>query len=251
MTKSKLAALVEGLQPQVDQLAEVLSLELTEERDYVQMLSTPIDKMALLERADCRRIGSVRIERRTRRTRSCSPTRQELTGCDAELSRPAERSRSQVGATQWAQQHAAHHDGRHATRGIVGKKPERTEGTIGAACESWWPRQSLPRAAAGAEPAARGAERVRHAHRPARRDGRRSGDARVWPDACDVLDDGQRDARVARRTAARPQSSPIASGAARCRWRTTRSPSSPEAVATAARSATATWQRRSASAWRR
>jgi HD-like signal output (HDOD) protein len=38
MTKSKLAALVEGLQPQVDQLAGVLSLELTAERDYVQML---------------------------------------------------------------------------------------------------------------------------------------------------------------------------------------------------------------------
>ena len=38
MTKPKLAALVEGLQPQVDQLAEVLSLELAEERDYVQML---------------------------------------------------------------------------------------------------------------------------------------------------------------------------------------------------------------------
>jgi hypothetical protein len=38
MTKSKLAALVEGLQPQVDQLAGVLSLELSAERDYMQML---------------------------------------------------------------------------------------------------------------------------------------------------------------------------------------------------------------------
>ncbi len=57
MTKSKLAALVEGLQPQVDQLAEVLSLELTEERDYVQMLvdCSPADVGP--RRAACGRIG--------------------------------------------------------------------------------------------------------------------------------------------------------------------------------------------------
>lgn len=38
MTKLKLASLVESLQPQVDQLADVLALELTEKRDYVQVL---------------------------------------------------------------------------------------------------------------------------------------------------------------------------------------------------------------------
>jgi HD-like signal output (HDOD) protein len=38
MTKQKLSSLVEGLQPQVDQLAEMLSLELSTERDYVEML---------------------------------------------------------------------------------------------------------------------------------------------------------------------------------------------------------------------
>jgi HD-like signal output (HDOD) protein len=48
MTKSKLAALVEGLQPQVDQLAEVLSLELTEKRDYVRMLLEAHQQMATL-----------------------------------------------------------------------------------------------------------------------------------------------------------------------------------------------------------
>jgi len=48
MTKSKLAALVEGLQPQVDQLAEVLSLELSEERDYVQMLVDAQREMAAI-----------------------------------------------------------------------------------------------------------------------------------------------------------------------------------------------------------
>jgi HD-like signal output (HDOD) protein len=48
MTKSKLAALVEGLQPQVDQLADVLSLELAEKRDYVQMLVEAHRRMAAL-----------------------------------------------------------------------------------------------------------------------------------------------------------------------------------------------------------
>jgi HD-like signal output (HDOD) protein len=48
MTKSKLTALVEGLQPQVDQLAESLSLELAEERDYVQMLVEAHRQMAAL-----------------------------------------------------------------------------------------------------------------------------------------------------------------------------------------------------------
>src|SRR6476660_2166891 len=48
MTKSKLAMLVEGLQPQVDQLAESLSLELIEERDYVQMLVDANRQMAEL-----------------------------------------------------------------------------------------------------------------------------------------------------------------------------------------------------------
>jgi HD-like signal output (HDOD) protein len=38
MTKPKLTSLVEGLQPQVDQLAEMLSLELSTQRDYVRML---------------------------------------------------------------------------------------------------------------------------------------------------------------------------------------------------------------------
>src|SRR4051812_23056107 len=51
MTKSKLAALVEGLQVQVDQLAEVLSLEITADRDYVQMLLTAQRKMASISEA--------------------------------------------------------------------------------------------------------------------------------------------------------------------------------------------------------
>jgi HD-like signal output (HDOD) protein len=48
LTKSKLAMLVEGLQPQVDQLADVLSLELADKRDYVQMLLEAHQRMAAL-----------------------------------------------------------------------------------------------------------------------------------------------------------------------------------------------------------
>jgi HD-like signal output (HDOD) protein len=48
MTKSKLAALVEGLQPQVDQLGQVLSLELTDERDYKQTLLEAHRQMSAL-----------------------------------------------------------------------------------------------------------------------------------------------------------------------------------------------------------
>jgi hypothetical protein len=48
MTKSKLAALVEVLQPSVDQLGQALSLELTEERDYKQTLLEAHEQMAKL-----------------------------------------------------------------------------------------------------------------------------------------------------------------------------------------------------------
>jgi hypothetical protein len=48
MTKSNLAALVEGLQPQVDQLADVLSLELAEDRNYVEVLLEAHRQMATL-----------------------------------------------------------------------------------------------------------------------------------------------------------------------------------------------------------
>lgn len=48
MTKAQLAALVKGLQPQVDQLADVLSLELTDDRDYVQTLLAAHEQMAAL-----------------------------------------------------------------------------------------------------------------------------------------------------------------------------------------------------------
>jgi hypothetical protein len=48
MTKAKLAALVEGLQPQVDQLGHALSLELSDDRDYKQTLLDAHRHMAAL-----------------------------------------------------------------------------------------------------------------------------------------------------------------------------------------------------------
>jgi HD-like signal output (HDOD) protein len=48
MTKPKLAALVEDLQPQVDQLGQALSLELTEKRDYAQTLLEAHQQMAAI-----------------------------------------------------------------------------------------------------------------------------------------------------------------------------------------------------------
>jgi HD-like signal output (HDOD) protein/GGDEF domain-containing protein len=59
MTRQKLAELVECLQPQVDQLAEVLSLELSEKRDYVQMLLAAHRAMATLSEAVA---GNVHME---------------------------------------------------------------------------------------------------------------------------------------------------------------------------------------------
>ena len=138
MTKSKLAALVEGLQPQVDQLAEVLSLELTEERDYVQMLVDAQRQMAALGEADRRRIGDLG-ERRSRRTPNCSRTRTSFpTPCEAFLaggSKPA-KTGERVGAvstprttTQQRDARDRRHDVGRAAR--IGRR----------CCESWWPRR--------------------------------------------------------------------------------------------------------------
>jgi HD-like signal output (HDOD) protein len=57
MTKAKLAALVEGLQPSVDQLGQALSLELTEERDYKQTLLAAHRQMAELSEQLARGLG--------------------------------------------------------------------------------------------------------------------------------------------------------------------------------------------------
>src|SRR5207249_3614350 len=58
MTKANLAALVEALQPQVDALAGVLSLELSADRDYVAMLLAAHRQMASLSEEIATRVRS-------------------------------------------------------------------------------------------------------------------------------------------------------------------------------------------------
>lgn len=114
MTKSKLTGLVEGLQPQVDQLAEVLSLELTAERDYVQMLVDAQRKMAVLGE-----------ELATDAASGDDAIYEELLAHTGELTEAMQtflagkKQRAASGDLK-SQAHAAHY-GQHATRGFVGR----------------------------------------------------------------------------------------------------------------------------------
>lgn len=115
MTKSKLAALVEGLQPQVDQLAEVLSLELSEERDYVQMLVDAHGKMATLSEQIAGEPGSFSKEDQAyaqllAHTHELSNAMQSFLTGEGKQEKRGER---------WAQQHAAH-NGDNAARRFAG-----------------------------------------------------------------------------------------------------------------------------------
>jgi GGDEF domain-containing protein len=118
MTKSKLAALVEGLQPQVDQLAEVLSLELTDQRDYVQMLVDAQRKMAVLSEelaGESAAGGDDAIY-----AALLAHTGELTDAMQAFLT--GKRSRAMPGGEQ-LQSHAAHY-GARATRGFAGRTPE-------------------------------------------------------------------------------------------------------------------------------
>lgn len=123
MTKSKLATLVQGLQPQVDQLAEGLSVELSSERDYVQMLVDAQRKMAALGEQIASESRAAANENNDRDDQAYA----DLLAQTAELSHAmrtflAGGKCSVRPGEQWGQQHAAHHDP-NAKRGIVGKKP--------------------------------------------------------------------------------------------------------------------------------
>jgi HD-like signal output (HDOD) protein/GGDEF domain-containing protein len=121
MTKSKLAALIEGLQPQVDQLADVLSLELSKERDYVQVLLDAQQQMALLGEQIVGEPPTRTNEREDQAYTDLLAQTTELS--DAMRSFLAGGKKAAKSRDGWGQQHAAHHDPK-ATRGIVGKKPE-------------------------------------------------------------------------------------------------------------------------------
>jgi hypothetical protein len=118
MTKSKLAALVEVLQEQVDQLAEVLSLELTSDRDYLQMLITSQNKMAAMSESVASQMAtsedeSIYTELLAHTGELTEAMQLFLTGKKPKL----------VAGGQKTQSHAAHY-GQHVVRGFVGKRTD-------------------------------------------------------------------------------------------------------------------------------
>ena len=118
MTKSQLAALVEGLQPQVDQLAEVLSLGLSEERNYVQMLLDAQQQMARLsEEIAGEAVSSDGDDIYTQLLAHTSELTDAMQAFLAGKKSAVKRGDSQT------QSHAAHY-GQHKTRGFVGRQAD-------------------------------------------------------------------------------------------------------------------------------
>jgi GGDEF domain-containing protein len=118
MTKSKLTSLVEGLQPQVDQLAEVLSLELTEDRNYVQMLLDAQQSMAALSEEVASESAAADDD----------AIYEELLAQSGELTNAMRAflagKKAQADDVQ-TQSHAAHY-GQHELRGFVGRSSEES-----------------------------------------------------------------------------------------------------------------------------
>ena len=118
MTKSKLASLVEGLQPQVDQLAEVLTLELSEDRDYTQMLVDAQRNMAALSEQIAGEAAAAEDDHVY--TQLLAHTGELTEAMQLFLAGKQSRSNAREPRTQ---SHAAHY-GQHTVRGFVGKKAE-------------------------------------------------------------------------------------------------------------------------------
>jgi HD-like signal output (HDOD) protein len=114
MTKANLAALVEGLQPQVDQLAEVLSLELADDRDYKQVLLEAHQQMAALSEslaapASAESADDVFHAQLLAQTRELSEAMREF------LDRGRKTSTGQPSNRDWSAQHAPHDSAEPAT----------------------------------------------------------------------------------------------------------------------------------------
>lgn len=120
MTKSKLISLVEGLQPQVDQLAEVLSVELATDRDYVGVLVTAQRQMGFLGEqiaADAAAGDDDEIYGQLlAHTGELTDAMQTFLG----------RKRKPKAVDTSTQQHAAHY-GQHRMRGFVGRPAEGSD----------------------------------------------------------------------------------------------------------------------------
>jgi GGDEF domain-containing protein len=107
MTKQALATLVEGLQPQVDQLAEVLLLELSEERDYVQTLLAAHEQMVSLTEDFAGRLHGETDEDQ-QHAQLLDHTRELSQAMHDFLRGGNPRGPAEVSTRQWAAQHAAH-----------------------------------------------------------------------------------------------------------------------------------------------
>ena len=117
MTKSKLASLVEGLQIQVDQLAEVLSVELSAGRNYTQMLADAQGQMAAVGEEIAGDSATAAHE-----DLDLLSTAEPYDGTDRRDAILSEWPKAPAkDGEQRTQSHAAHY-GQHSMRGFVGKK---------------------------------------------------------------------------------------------------------------------------------
>jgi hypothetical protein len=107
MTKQKLAELVEGLQPQVDQLAEALALELSEKRDYVQMLLAAHQRMASLTEDVAGKLNGQSEDDR-QHAQLLAHTRELSRAMTDFLNGNKTAELPEASGRQWAAQHAAH-----------------------------------------------------------------------------------------------------------------------------------------------
>jgi HD-like signal output (HDOD) protein/GGDEF domain-containing protein len=125
MTKSKLATLVEGLQPQVDQLAESLSLDLSEERDYVQILKDANEQMAAIGEQIASDVAAASRE---------DQIYDELLAHTSELTNAMQTflkagGTEQLDGKRWAGKHAAHTDDKFVRQPVTDQFAECKDGS--------------------------------------------------------------------------------------------------------------------------
>ena len=121
MTKSNLVALVEGLQPQVDQLAESLSLELSQERDYVQILVEANRQMAALGEEI---VGDAAASREQQLYNELLANTSDLTDTMRRFLNPGDVQ--EIDGKRWVGKHAAHNEDGAARSGHTTNHKEPT-----------------------------------------------------------------------------------------------------------------------------
>ncbi len=138
MTKSSLATLVENLQPQVDQLAESLALELSEERDYVQILVKANEQMAILGEEV---VGEEITAREEQLYNDLLANTSELT--DAMRSFLKSEDTLEIDGKRWFGKHAAHDESRIGSRTESKQHTELARKLLAAATRCRERRQEL------------------------------------------------------------------------------------------------------------